>query len=79
MGQERLDYPDRLGISSSGVNEDLRVGTRRQHQLVESCSMDGLDRGGMMSVGRVEEGDHDAGVEENYRHSRRSFWRAFFE
>jgi len=75
VGQEPLDERDRVGPAAPGVDEDLGVRARGQDQLLPPCPADGSDRGGVVGVVRVEERDDKARVEDDYRHSRRSFRR----
>ena len=75
IGHETPDDGDRLGTTTGGIDEDLRVRTRGQDQrLAARLAYAGHGRG-VVGVARVEQRDDDARVEDDYRHSRRSFWR----
>ena len=74
IGHETSDDGDRLGATAGGIDEDLGIGTRRQDQrLAARLSESGRSRG-VVGVARVEQRDDNTRVEDDYRHSRRSFW-----
>ena len=72
IGQESLDDRDRLGPVAPGIDKDLSVRAGGEDQLLPPHVTDGRNRRGVVRVARVEERDDDAGVEDDYRHSRRS-------
>lgn len=78
IGQESLDDRDRLGPVAPGIDKDLGVCAGGEDQLLPPRMTDGRDRRGVVRVVRVEKRDDDAGVEDDYRHSRRSFRREPF-
>src|SRR5207244_3308408 len=65
----------RVGPAAPRIDEDLRVRARGQDQLRPPRVPDGLDRRRVVWVACVEERDDDTRVEDDYRHSRRSFCR----
>ena len=74
--QVRYELPDdgdRVGSATPGIYEDLGVRARRQDERFTACLPYGGYGGGVVRVAGVEQRDDDAGVEDDYRHSRRSF------
>ena len=78
VGHELPDDGDRLGSATRGIYEDLGVGARRQDECFTASLPYGGYGGGVVRVAGVEQRDDDAGVEDDYRHSRRSFCRVPF-
>ena len=74
VGHEAPDDGDRLRATTRGINEDLGVGTRREDQHIAARLTESGRGRGVVGVARVEQRDDDARVEDDYRHSRRSFW-----
>jgi len=72
VGHELPDDGDRLGSATPGIYEDLGVRARRQDECFTACLPYGGDGGGVVRVAGVEQRDDDPGVEDDYRHSRRS-------
>ena len=73
IGHEASDNGNRLRATAGGIDEDLGVGTRWQDQhLAARLAYTGYGRG-VVGVARVEQRDDDARVEDDDRHSRRSF------
>lgn len=72
---ESLDDRDGVGSAAPGIDEDLGICARWQDQRLPMRLPDGHARRRMVRVARVEERDNDARVEDDYRHSRRSFCR----
>ena len=70
-----VDDRHRLHPAASRADEDLGIGARRQDQALASHCGQGGDRPTVMRVLRIEETDHDAGVDDDHRHSRRSLFR----
>lgn len=73
VGHELPDDGDRLRSATRGIYEDLGVRARRQDQCFTACQPYGGYGGGVVSVAGVEQRDDDPSVEDDYRHSRRSF------
>lgn len=73
VGHELPDDGDRLGSATPGIDEDLGVRARRQNECFTACPPYCGDGGGVVRVAAVEQRNDDAGVEDDYRHSRRSF------
>lgn len=73
VGHELSDDRDRLGSATPRIYEDLGVRARRQDECFTACLPHGGYGGGVVRVAGVEQRDDDAGVEDDYRHSRRSF------
>ena len=63
----------RSEAAAPGVHEDLGVRAGRQDQRFASRLPHGGHRRGVVRVARVQQRDDDARVEDDYRHSRRSF------
>ena len=74
IGHETSDNGDRLGSTAGGIDEDLSVGTRRQDQRLAARLTESRHGRGVVGVARVEQRDDNTRVEDDYRHSRRSFW-----
>ena len=73
VGHELPDDGDRLGSATPGIHEDLGVRARGQDECFTARLPYGRYGGGVVCVAGVEQRDDDAGVEDDYRHSRRSF------
>jgi len=73
VGHELPDDGDRFWSATPGIYEDLGVRARRQDECFTACLPYGGYGGGVVGVAGVERRDDDAGVEDDYRHSRRSF------
>ena len=73
VGHELPDDGDRLGSATRGIYEDLSIRARRQDECFTACLPYGRDGGGVVCVAGIEQRDDDASVEDDYRHSRRSF------
>lgn len=78
IGYQPSHDGDRSRSAAPRIHEDLRVGARRQDQGVLSRFAHGGHGRGVTRVARIEQGDDDARVENDYRHSRRSFSTAPF-
>ena len=72
---ESPDDRDGVGSATPGIDEDLGVCARRQDERFTACLPYGDYGGGVVRVAGVEQRDDDARVEDDYRHSRRSFCR----
>jgi hypothetical protein len=70
VGHELPDDGDRLRSATPGIYEDLGVRARRQNEGVTACLPHGGYGGGVVRI---------AGVEDDYRHSRRSFCSVPFD
>ena len=75
LGQELSDDGDGLWPVTPRVDEDLGMSARGKDELLAAQPPDHANRRGVVGIVRVEERDDDAGVEDGYRHSRRSFRR----
>ncbi len=75
LGEESPDDGDRLRPATPRVDEDLGIPAGGKYQLLAAQPPDPADRRGVVGIVRVEERDDDAGIEDGYRHSRRSFRR----
>ena len=75
IGHETSDDSDCLGATTGGIDADLSVRTRGQDQHFAARLAYAGHGGSVVSVARVEQRDNDARVEDDYRHSRRSFCR----
>ena len=64
-----------LETATSRFNENFSVGARGQDQCFATGATHASHGCPVMQVGRVKQRNDDAGVEDDYRHSRRSFWR----
>ena len=78
VGHELPDDGDCFGSATPGIDENFGVRARRQDEHLATYLPDGRARRRMVGVACVEERDDDARVEDDYRHSRRSFCRAPF-
>ena len=78
IGHEAPHDGDRILSTAPGIHEDLRVRTHRQDQALPPRLCDGGHGCRVMHIARVEQRNDDTRVEDNYRHSRRSFFRAPF-
>ncbi len=74
VGHETPDDGDSIGAAAPGIDENLRVGAGRQDQPLSARLRERGHRGRMVRVAGVEQGDDDARVDDDYRHSRRSFF-----
>ena len=78
VGHESPDHGDSTEAPTPGIDEDLGVGARGQDQGLPAPLPDGSHGGRVVRVVGVEQGNDDARVDDDYRHSRRSFCRAPF-
>lgn len=78
IGHESRHDGDRILSTAPGIHEDLRVRARRQHQGLPARLSYGRHGHRVMQVTGVEQGNDDTCVEDDYRHSRRSLFRAPF-
>ena len=78
VGHELPDDGDRLRSPTPGIYEDLGVRACRQDESFTAGLPYGGYGCGVVRVAGVEHRDDDAGVEDDYRHSRRSFCRVPF-
>ena len=75
LGQESSDDGDGLRPAPPRVDENLGISARGKYQLLAAEPADHPDRRGVVGIVRVEERNDDARIEDDYRHSRRSFCR----
>lgn len=78
VGQESLHDRHCLWSAAPWVHEHFGVGAGWEHEVFAPEPVNGGNRRHVMRIAGVEECDHDARVEDDYRHSRRSFSRAPF-
>ena len=75
VGHETPDDGDSTGAAAPGIDENLRIGAGRQDQPLSAHPRERGHGGRMVRVAAVEQRDDDARVDDDYRHSRRSFFR----
>lgn len=78
IGHELPHDRDRIPPAPPGIHQDLRVRACREDQRLLARTPEGGHRCRVVRVAGVEQGNDDARVENDYRHSRRSFFRAAF-
>ena len=75
VGHETPDDGDSIGAAAPGIDENLRMGAGRQDQPLSAHLRERGHGGRMVRGAAVAQRDDDARVDDDYRHSRRSFFR----
>ena len=74
VGHETPDHRDSIGTAAPGIDENLGVGAGRQDQPLSASLRERGHGGRMVRVAGVEQRNDDTRVDDDYRHSRRSFF-----
>ena len=75
VGHETPDDGDSIGAAAPGIDENLRIGAGRQDQPLSAHLRERGHGGRMVRVAAVDASVVVALLDDDYRHSRRSFFR----